>query len=256
MCLANPLWGAPRVHGELLKLGLDVSVTTVSKYMVKHRGPPSQTWQTFLRNHAKELIALDFFTAPTATFRVLFVLVILSHDRRRILHFNVTEHPTAAWTARQLLDACGTDNFPSFLVRDRDATYGEIFRRQVEALNIQDGPTAPRSPSQNAYTERVIGSIQRRIRRIKGHFHHTHRHRNALQHMLHPEHAGNLPRIRCTAPKFFPQLPVFPAMAVLRPAATLSKPFLIATWVKLEDFAELAELAGLWRRTRIGDPYP
>ena len=161
MCLANPLWGAPRVHGELLKLGLDVSETTVSKYMVKHRGPPSQTWRTFLRNHAKELIALDFFTVPTATFRVLFVLVILSHDRRRILHFNVTEHPTAAWTARQLLEACGTDNAPRFLVRDRDAIYGEIFRRQVEALNIQDVPTAPRSPWQNAYAERVIGSIRR-----------------------------------------------------------------------------------------------
>ena len=129
--------------------------------MVKHRGPPSQSWRTFLRNHAKELIALDFFTVPTATFRVLFVLVILSHDRRRILHFNVTEHPTAAWTARQLLEACGTDNAPRFLVRDRDAIYGEIFRRQVEALNIQDVPTAPRSPWQNAYAERVIGSIRR-----------------------------------------------------------------------------------------------
>jgi transposase InsO family protein len=161
MCRTNPLWGAPRVHGELLKLGLDVSETTVSKYMVKHRGPPSQTWRTFLRNHAKELIALDFFTVPTATFRALFVLVILSHDRRRILHFNVTEHPTAAWTARQLLEACGTDNAPRFLVHDRDAIYGKIFRRQVGALNIQDVPTVPRSPWQNAYAERVIGSIRR-----------------------------------------------------------------------------------------------
>ncbi len=161
MCRTNPLWGAPRVHGELLKLGLDVSETTVSKYMVKHRGPPSQTWRTFLRNHAKELIALDFFTVPTATFRALFVLVILSHDRRRILHFNVTEHPTAACTARQLLEACGTDNAPRFLVHDRDAIYGKIFRRQVGALNIQDVPTVPRSPWQNAYAERVIGSIRR-----------------------------------------------------------------------------------------------
>jgi len=161
MCQANPLWGAPRVHGELLKLGLDVSETTASKYMIKHRGPPSQTWRTFLQNHAKELIALDFFTVPTARFKVLFVLIILSHDRRRILHFNVTEHPTAAWTARQLLEVCGTDNAPRFLIRDRDAIYGEIFRRQVEALNIQDVPTAPRSPWQNAYAERVIGSIRR-----------------------------------------------------------------------------------------------
>jgi len=161
MCQANPLWGAPRVHGELLKLGIEVSETTVSKYMLKRQRPPSQNWRTFLQNHAKELIALDFFTVPTATFRVLFVLVILSHDRRRILHFNVTEHPTAAWTARQLLQACGTDNAPRFLVRDRDAIYGETFRRQVTALKIQEVPTAPRSPWQNAYAERVIGSIRR-----------------------------------------------------------------------------------------------
>jgi len=161
MCRANPLWGAPRIHGELLKLGIDVSESTVSKYMIKRRGPPSQSWRTFLQNHAKELIALDFFTVPTATFRILFVLVILSHDRRRILHFNVTVHPTAAWTARQLLEACGTDKLQRFLVRDRDAIYGESFRRQVTALKIQDVPTAPRSPWQNAYAERVIGSIRR-----------------------------------------------------------------------------------------------
>lgn len=146
MCQANPLWGAPRIHGELLKLGIEVSETTVSKYMIKHRRPPSQNWQTFLKNHAKELIALDFFTVPTASFRALFVLVILSHDRRRILHFNVTEHPTAAWTA---------------LVRDRDAIYGETFRHQATVLKIQDVPTAPRSPWQNAYAERLIGSIRR-----------------------------------------------------------------------------------------------
>ncbi len=161
MCRANPLWGAPRVHGELLKLGIEVSETTVSKYMIKLQRPPSQNWRAFLQNHAKELIALDFFTVPTATFRVLFVLVILSHDRRRILHFNVTAHPTAAWTARQLLEACATDDAPRFLVRDRDAIYGETFRRQVTALKIQEVPTAPRSPWQNAYAERVIGSIRR-----------------------------------------------------------------------------------------------
>jgi len=103
MCRANPLWGAPRIHGELLKLGIDVSKAAVSKYMIRRRGPPSQTWRTFLSNHAKDIIALDFFTVPTATFRILFVLIILSHDRRRILHVNVTEHPTAAWTALQLL---------------------------------------------------------------------------------------------------------------------------------------------------------
>jgi len=152
LCRANPLWGAPRVHGELPKLGIEVSESTVSKYMIKHRGPPSQNWRTFLQNHANELSALDFFTVPTATFSVLFVLVILSHDRRRILHFNVTQHPSAAWTARQVLEAWGADNAPRFLVRDRDAIYGETFRRQV---------TAPRSPWQNAHAERVIGSIRR-----------------------------------------------------------------------------------------------
>ena len=132
MCRANPLWGAPRVHGELLKLGIEVSETTVSKYMIKHRGPPSRNWRTFLQNHARELIALDFFTVPTA-----------------------------AWTARQLLEACGTDNAPRFLVRDRDTIYGETFRCQVTALKIQEVPTAPHSPWQNAYAERVIGSIRR-----------------------------------------------------------------------------------------------
>ena len=155
MCRANPLWGAPRVHGELLKLGIEVSETTVSKYMIRNRVPPCQTWRTFLQNHAEELIALDFFTVPTATFRVLFVLVILNHHRRRILHFNVTEHPTAVWIARQLLEACGTNDAPLFLVRDRDAIYGETFRRQVAKLNIQEVLTAPRSPWQNAYADEL-----------------------------------------------------------------------------------------------------
>jgi len=160
-CRANPLWGAPRIHGELLKLGLDVSEATVSKYMIHRRGPPSQRWRTCLENHAKKLIALDFFTVPTATFRVLSVLIILSHDRRRILHFNVTEHPTAAWTARQLLEACGTEEAPRYLIRDRDAIYGEKFRRQAAVLEIREIPTAPQSPWQNPYAERVIGSIRR-----------------------------------------------------------------------------------------------
>ncbi len=144
MCRANPLWGAPRIHGELLKLAIEVSEATVSKYMIKRRGPPSQTWRTFLENHAKEIIALDFFTVPSATFRILFVLIILSHDRRRILHVNVTAHPTAAWTARQLLEACGLDEEPGYLLRDRDAIYGKAFRRQATALGIKDVTTAPR----------------------------------------------------------------------------------------------------------------
>ena len=124
MCRANPLWGAPRIHGELLKLGIKVSEATVSKYMIRRSGPPSQTWRAFLDNHASDLIALDFFTVPTATFRILFVLIVLSQDRRRLMHFNVTEHPTAAWTARQLLEACGMEETPQYLVRDRDAIYG------------------------------------------------------------------------------------------------------------------------------------
>jgi transposase InsO family protein len=161
MCRANPLWGSPRIHGELLKLGIEVSEATVSNYMIRRRGPPSQSWRTFLENHASELISLDFFTVPTATFRVLFVLVILSHDRRRILHFNVTEHPTAAWTGRQLLEACGFDETPRYLIRDRDAIYGQRFHRQAAALRIIEMPTAVRSPWQNPYAERVIGSIWR-----------------------------------------------------------------------------------------------
>jgi putative transposase len=161
MSRANPLWGAPRIHGELLKLVIDVSEATVSKYMIKRCGPPSQMWRTFLANHAKDTIALDFFTAPTSTFRILFVLLILSHDRRRILHLNVTEHPSAAWTAQQLLEACGLDEEPRYLLRDRDAIYGSVFRRQAAALDINEVVTAARSPWQNPYAERAIGSIRR-----------------------------------------------------------------------------------------------
>src|SRR3989441_169353 len=161
MSRANPLWGAPRIHGELLKLGLTVSQASVSKYMVRPRRPPSQAWRTFLKNHAKDLIALDFFTVPTATFRVLFVLVVLSHDRRRLVHFNVTEHPTAEWTARQLLEACGPEETPRYLIRDRDQVYGERFWCQAKTLDIREVVIAPRSPWQNAYAERLIGSIRR-----------------------------------------------------------------------------------------------
>jgi transposase InsO family protein len=161
MSYANPLWGAPRIHGELLKLGLMVSQATVSKYMLRPRRPPSQAWRTFLKNHAKDLIALDFFTVPTATFRVLFVLVMLTHSRRRLVHFNVTEHPTAEWTARQLLEACALEEGPRYLIRDRDQVYGERFSRQAKTLEIRETVIAPRSPWQNAYAERVIGSIRR-----------------------------------------------------------------------------------------------
>src|SRR5438128_3499152 len=138
MSYDNPLWGAPRIHGELLKLGVTVSQATVSKYMRRPRRPPSQAWRTFLKNHAKDLIALDFFTVPTATFRVLFVLVMLTHSRRRLVHFNVTEHPTAEWTATQLLEAAGLEEAPRYLIRDRDKVYGERFSRQAKTLEIRE----------------------------------------------------------------------------------------------------------------------
>src|SRR2546425_2960270 len=161
MSRANPLWGAPRIHGELLKLSLTVSQAPVSQYLLRPRRPPSQAWRAFLMNHAKDLIALDFFTVPTATFRVLFVLVVLSHRRRRLVHFNVTEHPTAEWTARQLIEGCGQEVSPRHMIRDRDQVYGERFSRQARLLDIREAVIAPRSPWQNAYAERVIGSIRR-----------------------------------------------------------------------------------------------
>ncbi len=161
MSLANPLWGAPRIHGEVLKLGLVVSEATVSKYMIRHRRPPSQSWRTLLENHAADIVAIDFLTVPTATFRILFVLVILSHDRRRILHTNATGRPTAAWTAQQLLEAVGLDDAPKYLLHDRDAIHGALFSRKVASVGLNEVATVPRSPWQNPYVERVIGSIRR-----------------------------------------------------------------------------------------------
>src|SRR3989449_2499087 len=132
MAAANPLWGAPRIHGELLKLGIDVAERTVSRLLPKRRSPPSQTWRTFLTNHVRDLVSIDFFTVPTARLRALFVFVVLAHDRRRVLHFNVTEHPTAAWTAQQIVDAFPDDSAPSYLLRDRDSVYGHVFRHRVK----------------------------------------------------------------------------------------------------------------------------
>ncbi len=161
MAEANPLWGAPRIHGELLKLGISISERTVSRLMSKRNKPPSQRWRTFLDNHVKELVSIDFFTVPTATFRVLFVLVVLAHDRRRVLHFNVTEHPTSAWTAQQIREAFPEDRAPRFLIRDRDMIYGEDYRQRVHVMKIEEVVTAAHSPWQNAYVERLIGSIRR-----------------------------------------------------------------------------------------------
>ncbi|MDQ3172913.1 MAG: integrase core domain-containing protein [Acidobacteriota bacterium] len=193
MSRVNPLWGAPRVHGELLKLGVEISQATVAKYMVRQRKPPSQTWHTFLENHVKELVSIDFLVVPTVSFRILFVFVVLAHDRRRAIHFNVTAHPTAEWTAQQIAEAFPWESAPRYLLRDRDAVYGESFRRRVLEMGIREVLTAPRSPWQNPYVERLMGSIRREcldhvivvnessLRRIlKSYFHYYERSRTHL----------------------------------------------------------------------------
>ena len=161
MCRENPSWGAPRIHGELLKLGIDIGESSVRKCMVRGRKPPSQTWRTFLENHAQQLVSIDFFTVSTLRFQVLYVFLVLAHDRRRILHFNVTAHPTAEWTGQQLREAFPFEQLPRYLLRDRDAIFGDDFREQVRDLGIREVLSAPRSPWQRAYVERVIGSIRR-----------------------------------------------------------------------------------------------
>jgi len=161
MAAANPLWGAPRIHGELLKLGITVSERTVSRLMPKHARPPSQAWRTFLANHVRDLVAIDFFTVPTVHLRVLFVLLVLAHQRRRVLHFDVTEHPTAAWTAQQIVDTFPDNTAPAFLLRDRDHAYSDAFQRRMKGMRIREVITAPQSPWQNPYVERLIGSVRR-----------------------------------------------------------------------------------------------
>jgi transposase InsO family protein len=163
MARANPLWGAPRIHGELLKLGLTISQRSVARIMPRRRGPPSQSWRTFLSNHIGDLVAVDFFVVPTATFRILFVFVVLIHHRRQVVHFNVTSAPTSAWTAQQILEAFPEDSAPRYLLRDRDAVYGGTFRRRLEGMGIAETLTAARSPWQNPYAERMIGTIRRDI---------------------------------------------------------------------------------------------
>ena len=161
MSTANPIWGAPRIHGELKKLGFKISERTISRLMPKMTGKPSQTWMTFLRNHVGQMVSIDFFTVPTIQLRILYVLVILAHDRRRVLHFNVTENPTADWTARQIVEAFPDDTVPRYLVRDRDGIYGHVFTARVDGLGIRQVPISARSPWQNCYAERIIGSIRR-----------------------------------------------------------------------------------------------
>ena len=163
MSADNPLWGAPRIQDELHLLGYDVAESTVAKYMRRRRpGPPSQTWRSFLKNHMGCTSACDFFVVPTITFRLLYCFVILGHGRRRIVHFNVTAHPTARWTAQQIVEAFPADGTePRYLLRDRDSIYGDYFRHRVKGMGIREVLISPRSPWQNPYCERVIGSIRR-----------------------------------------------------------------------------------------------
>ncbi len=157
----NPLWGAPRIHGELLKLGFEVAQSSVAKYMVRRRGPPSQGWRTFLRNHAPDIAAMDLFVVPTIGFNLLYAFIILRLDRRQLVWINATANPTAEWIARQITQAFPWDKTPRYLVHDRDRVYGAAVTRRLRAMGIRDKPIAPASPWQNGFAERLIGSIRR-----------------------------------------------------------------------------------------------
>ncbi len=159
MSSANAGWGSPRIVGELAKLGIRVAKSTVEKYMVRRRKPPSPTWRAFLDNHVKDLVSVDFFVVPTVTFRVLFVFIVLAHARRRIVHFNVTEHPTTQWITHQVSEAFPWEAAPRYLVRDRDRVYGPSFQARVEGMGIEEVLTGPRSPWQNPFVERVTGAF-------------------------------------------------------------------------------------------------
>jgi transposase InsO family protein len=161
MSMENPLWGAPRIHGELLKLGFEVAQSSVAKYMVKRGGPPRQGWRTFLRNHAPDIAAMDLFVVPTIGFNLLYAFIIVRLDRRDLVWINVTTNPTAEWIAGQLTEAFPWDEAPRYLIRDRDRIYGTIVTRRMRAMGIRDKPTAPVSPWQNGCAERLIGSIRR-----------------------------------------------------------------------------------------------
>jgi len=161
MARANSLWRAPRIHGELLKLGIKISERTVSRVLRTVARPPSQTWKTFLQNHLGEIVATDLFTVPTVRMRVLFVFIVLAHQRRKVLHFGVTQHPTAEWVGQQVVEAFAEREALRYLIHDRDASYGNEFRSRIQSLGIKEVITAPRSPWQNAFAERLIGSIRR-----------------------------------------------------------------------------------------------
>jgi transposase InsO family protein len=161
MSIENLLWGAPRIHGELLKLGFELAQSSVAKYMVKRRGPPSQGWRTFLRNHAPDIAAMDLFVVPTIGFKILYGFVIVRLHRRDLVWINVTTNPTAEWVARQITEAFPWDGAPGYMIRDRDQIYGAVVTRRLRAMGIRDKPTAPASPWQNGFVERLIGSIRR-----------------------------------------------------------------------------------------------
>ena len=155
------MWGAPRIHGELLKLGFEIAESTVSKCMIRRRGPPSQTWRTFLRNHAEAIAAIDLCVVPTLTFECLFAFLVVGHGRRQLLWFAVTRHPTAEWLAQQIVEAFPWGTAPTYLVRDNDGAYGRAFTNRVRTMGIRDRPISPRSPWQNPYVERLIGTLRR-----------------------------------------------------------------------------------------------
>ena len=188
MSTANSLWGAPRIVGELGKIGIEVAKSTVEKYMVRHRKPPSPTWRAFLKNHVQEIVATDFFIVPTVRNQVLFVFLMLAHDRRRVLHFNVTANPTAAWTAQQIVEAFPWQDPPTYLLRDRDRIFGPVFRKRVAGVGFEEVVTAARSHWQNPFAERMIGTIRRECldhvivinekhlaRTLRSYFHYYHR---------------------------------------------------------------------------------
>src|ERR1700739_2011528 len=161
MSTENQLWGAPRIHGELLKLGFSVAQSSVAKYMVKRCGPPSQGWRTFLRNHAPDIAAMDLFVVPTIGFKQLYTFIIVRIDCRDLVWINVTTNPTAEWIARQITEAFPWDGAPGYMIRDRDRIYGTVVTRRLRAMGIRDKPIAPASPWQNGFAERLIGSIRR-----------------------------------------------------------------------------------------------
>jgi putative transposase len=159
--VANPLWVAPRIHREILKLSIEVSQAAIGRHIIRRHGPPSPTWRTFLRDQFDGIAAVDMFVVVTAAFRLLYVSVILSHARRKILHPNVTRHPTAGWISCQITEAFPWDTAPRYLLRDRETSYGGCFQERARVTGITEIVTAPRSPWQNPHAERVIGSIRR-----------------------------------------------------------------------------------------------